>query len=88
MPNRQEILKTAESEKVRFLRLQFTDILGVLKTRVDPEGVEIGHQQHVRLLDADEALDRRAVEHDLAVERLLELKQGCFLLISGLVSAC
>ena len=41
--------------------------------RQDPEGAEFRMQQHVRLLDPDEALDRRAVEHDLAVERLLEL---------------
>ena len=50
-------------------------------TRSDPgvgpgkhlEGAEVGLEVHVRLFDADEALDRRAVEHDAAVERLLEL---------------
>ncbi len=41
--------------------------------RVDREGGEIRDQEHVRLLDPDEALDRRAVEHDLSVERLAEL---------------
>ena len=41
--------------------------------RIDPEGLVVGRQQHVRLLDAGEPLDRRAVEHDLAVQRLLEL---------------
>ena len=40
------------------------------------EGREIGTQIHVRLLDAHEAFDRRAVEHDLAVERLAELAVG------------
>ena len=44
--------------------------------REDREGVEVGPQVHVRLLDADEALDRRAVEHDLAVQRVLELAVG------------
>ena len=42
----------------------------------DAEGVEIRLEQHVRLLDPDESLDRGAVEHDLAVERLLELAAG------------
>ncbi len=28
---REEILKTADKENVRFMRLQFTDILGVIK---------------------------------------------------------
>ena len=42
----------------------------------DLEGREVGTQIHVRLLDADEAFDRRAVEHDLAVERLGELAVG------------
>ena len=32
-----------------------------------------GCEEHVRLLDAHEPLDRRAVEHDVAVQRLLEL---------------
>src|SRR5205814_2778847 len=44
--------------------------------REDAEGREVGPQVHVRLLDADESLDRRAVEHDLAVERVLELAVG------------
>ncbi len=42
----------------------------------DLEGVEIGHQEHVRFLDAGKTLDGRAVEHDLAVEGLLELALG------------
>ncbi len=40
------------------------------------EGVEVGLQVHVRFLDADEALDRRAVEQHGAVERLGELAIG------------
>ena len=39
----------------------------------DLEGREVRTQVHVRLFDADEAFDRRAVEHDLAVERVGEL---------------
>ena len=42
------------------------------------EGREVGTQIHVRLLDAHETFDRRAVEHDLAVERLAELPVGDF----------
>jgi hypothetical protein len=41
--------------------------------RIDPERIEIGNEQHVRLLDPHESLDRRAVEQDLAIEGLLEL---------------
>ena len=39
----------------------------------DLERREVGLEIHVRLFDPDEALDRRAVEHDPAVERLAEL---------------
>lgn len=39
----------------------------------DLKGLHIGHQEHVRFLDPRESLDRRAVEHDLAVQSLLEL---------------
>ena len=37
---------------------------------------QVGLEQHVRLLDPHEPLDRGAVEHDLAVQRLLELAAG------------
>ena len=37
---------------------------------------EIRLEQHVRLLDPDKSLDRGAVEHDLAVQGLLELAAG------------
>ena len=40
---------------------------------IDHEGVGIRTQEHVRFLDPHEALDRRAVEHDQAVQRVLEL---------------
>src|SRR5204863_4336701 len=42
----------------------------------DAERLEVGPQYHVRLFDPDEALDRRAVEHDVALERLVELARG------------
>src|SRR6185312_6214707 len=38
--------------------------------------MEIRLEQHVRLLDPDESLDRGAIEHDLAVQSLLELAAG------------
>ena len=43
--------------------------------RIDEKRVEIRREQHVRLLDAHEAFDRRAVEHDVAGQRLLELRR-------------
>src|SRR6184192_2768740 len=46
--------------------------------RQHPERVEVGLQDHVRLLDPHEPLDRRAVEHDVALERLVELALGHF----------
>ena len=39
----------------------------------DLKGRRVRLEEHVRFLDADEALNRRAVEHDPAVERLFEL---------------
>ena len=39
----------------------------------DAERREVGPQVHVRLFDTDETLDRRSVEHDLAIERFHEL---------------
>jgi hypothetical protein len=41
--------------------------------RENPEGMEIRLKEHVRFLDSDEPLDRGPVEHDLAIEGLLEL---------------
>src|SRR5690606_6794013 len=40
------------------------------------EGVVVGPQVHVRLLDAGEALDGGAVEHDVAVQGLFQLPDG------------
>ena len=42
----------------------------------DPEGVQVRLEEHVGLLDPDEPLDRGTIEHDLAIERLLELAPG------------
>ena len=39
----------------------------------NPERVQIRLEQHVGFFDPDEAFDRRSIEHDLTVERLLEL---------------
>ena len=44
-----------------------------LPPREDPEGREVGAQQHVRLLHPHEPLDARAVKHDVAGECLPEL---------------
>ena len=40
------------------------------------EGRQVWPQVHVRLFNADEAFDRRAVKHDLAVERFGKLAVG------------
>src|SRR5258705_521451 len=52
------------------------DLAGAVAVREHPERLEVGPQHHVRLLDPHEALDRRAVEHDVALERLFELALG------------
>ena len=44
----------------------------------DQEGAQVGLEVHVRFLDPDESLDRGAVEHDFAVERVFELAIGDF----------
>src|SRR5262249_40418543 len=41
-----------------------------------PERGQVRLQIHVRFLDADEAVDRRAVKHDLAIECRFELSVG------------
>ena len=48
-------------------------VASVVRPGIDRERAEIRDEVHVRLLDPREPLDRRAVELDLAVERLLEL---------------
>ena len=42
----------------------------------DLKGREVGLEIHVRLFDADEALDGRSVEHDLSIEGVDELAVG------------
>ena len=62
MSNRAEILKTVESEKVRFLRLQFTDILGVLKN------VEVPRSQFEKALDGQIMFDGSSIEGFVRIE--------------------
>jgi len=49
----------------------------------DPECGQVRLEIHVRLFDPDEALDRRPVEHDAAVESLLELPVGDLDVLDG-----
>ena len=42
----------------------------------DGEGVQVGVQVLIRLVDADKTLDGGAVEHDLVIHRLLNLRCG------------
>jgi hypothetical protein len=51
--------------------------------REDREGRQVGTEIHVRLLDADEAFDRGAVEHDFAVQRVRELTIGDLDVLDG-----
>ena len=44
--------------------------------RIDAEGVQIGHQILIGLIDAGKALDRRAVNGDLAVQCAVQLGNG------------
>jgi glutamine synthetase len=62
LPNRAEILKVVESEKVRFLRLQFTDILGVLKN------VEVPRSQFEKALDGQIMFDGSSIEGFVRIE--------------------
>ncbi len=54
--NREEILRAAEEEKVRFLRLQFTDIMGIIKN------VEIPRSQFEKALDGQIMFDGSSIE--------------------------
>ena len=47
------------------------------------EGGQVGTEIHVRLLDADEAFDRGAVEHDFAVQRVAKLTIGDLDVLDG-----
>ena len=58
----QEIMKLVEEEKVRFLRLQFTDIMGVIKN------VEIPRSQFGKALDGDIMFDGSSIEGFTRIE--------------------
>jgi len=60
--NAKEILKTADEEGVRFLRLQFTDILGVLKN------VEIPRSQFEKALDNEIMFDGSSIQGFTRIE--------------------
>jgi glutamine synthetase len=57
-----EILKTVAKEKVRFLRLQFTDIMGVLKN------VEVPRSQFSKALDGQIMFDGSSIEGFVRIE--------------------
>jgi glutamine synthetase len=59
---REEILKTADKEGVRFMRLQFTDILGVIKN------VEIPRSQFEKALDGQILFDGSSIEGFTRIE--------------------
>jgi glutamine synthetase len=59
---REEILKTADKEGVRFMRLQFTDILGVIKN------VEIPRSQFEKALDGQIMFDGSSIEGFTRIE--------------------
>ena len=62
MVSKAEILKTADKEKVRFLRLQFTDIMGVLKN------VEVPRSQFAKALDGQIMFDGSSIEGFVRIE--------------------
>src|ERR1051326_492990 len=57
-----EILEIARKQKVRFLRLQFTDILGVNKN------VEVPSSQFAKALDGDIMFDGSSIEGFVRIE--------------------
>jgi glutamine synthetase len=59
---REEILKTADEEGARFLRLQFTDILGVIKN------VEIPRSQFEKALDGQILFDGSSIQGFTRIE--------------------
>jgi glutamine synthetase len=59
---REEILKRADKESVRFMRLQFTDILGVIKN------VEIPRSQFEKALDGHIMFDGSSIEGFTRIE--------------------
>ncbi len=62
MTDHAEILKTADKENVHFLRLQFTDILGVIKN------VEIPRSQFEKALDGQILFDGSSIEGFTRIE--------------------
>ena len=60
--NRDEILTLADEEKVRFLRLQFTDLLGVIKN------VEVPRSQFEKALDGQIMFDGSSIEGFTRIE--------------------
>src|SRR6478672_7384324 len=60
--SKKEILDLAEKNNVRFLRLQFTDILGVNKN------VEIPQSQFGKALDGDIMFDGSSIEGFVRIE--------------------
>ena len=57
-----EILKTCDKEGVRFLRLQFTDILGIIKN------VEVPRSQFEKALDGEIQFDGSSIEGFVRIE--------------------
>ncbi len=57
-----DILKTADAERVRFLRLQFTDIMGIIKN------VEIPRSQFEKALDGQILFDGSSIEGFTRIE--------------------
>lgn len=62
MTTREEILKAADKENVHFLRLQFTDIMGVIKN------VEISRSQFEKALDGEIMFDGSSIEGFTRIE--------------------
>lgn len=62
MAEREEILKAADKENVHFLRLQFTDIMGVIKN------VEIPRSQFEKALDGEIMFDGSSIEGFTRIE--------------------
>jgi glutamine synthetase len=59
---RDEILKAAESERVHFMRLQFTDLLGIIKN------VEVPKSQFEKALDGQIMFDGSSIEGFTRIE--------------------
>ncbi|MFQ5527996.1 MAG: type I glutamate--ammonia ligase [Thermoanaerobaculia bacterium] len=62
MTSRAEILKAVNREKVRFLRLQFTDLMGTLKN------VEVPRSQFEKALDGQIMFDGSSIEGFVRIE--------------------